>query len=123
MDVVAGANQQHGISIMLRNNDQTGFEDKRSFLIVSSPPALAVADFNGDGLDDVLSGTSAEASPKVLIGESLLSEGSHSLTKTTVAELRGRPFGLNDIQAADLNGDGHPDMVVVGVGFVYVLLN
>lgn len=73
--------------------------------------ALWVADFNGDGSDDIVMGHSD--TPQAFGVNVYLSEdGSGKNWKKIVVDAGG--MATEDIEVADLNGDGRPDIVAGG---------
>ncbi len=86
----------------------------------SHPTAVAVADFNGDGQDDIVTandGVQGVTVPSVTV---LISNaiGSYGLEQTfpTLSDTQDidQPTA---VVAADFDGDGHPDIVVAKPGF------
>lgn len=67
--------------------------------------ALAFADVNGDGYDDVIAGADAYDEALVFMGPDL------ALTSRLQSECDG-PFGYSVANAGDVNGDGYDDVVV-----------
>lgn len=81
-------------------------------LLSTEGPALAVADVNGDGLDDIYAG-GAKWQP----GRLLLQQQNGAFTAASVPALVADSMS-EDVDAAffDANGDGHPDLFVVSAG-------
>ncbi|HSH01788.1 MAG TPA: VCBS repeat-containing protein [Anaerolineae bacterium] len=78
---------------------------------------LATADFNGDGLIDIVTGNNESATaPNILY----TNKGNNTFTPTN---LPGSPQRTITIAAADLNGDGSPDIVAGNYGENAVYLN
>ena len=81
-------------------------------LLSTEGPALAVADVNGDGLDDVFVGGA-----KWQAGTLYLQQQSGRFVATVQPALQADSLS-EDVDAAffDANGDGHPDLVVASGG-------
>lgn len=71
----------------------------------SRPFAVAVADVNGDGKLDVLTANSGTGTAGVLLGTGT---GSFNTVRTSSTGPASQPLGL---AVADVNGDGHPDLL------------
>lgn len=84
-------------------------------LVSTEGPALAVADVNGDGLDDMFIGGAKGQPGKLLIQQrngSFVSVSEKEFAKDSLSEDVGAVF-------FDANGDGHPDLYVVSGGNEY----
>lgn len=68
------------------------------------PVAAAVADFNGDGLSDIVSANRNDKNVSVLLGKG---DGTFAAANTFAVG-----DGAADVASADLNGDGQADLVV-----------
>lgn len=91
---------------VLPNNGSGGFGAPLAFPAAANAAALAIADFNGDGNADVAVADGASATNAVSV---LLGNGQGSLG-TAATYLPGQ--FARAIAAADLNNDGHPDLIV-----------
>jgi FG-GAP-like repeat len=111
-----GGTGKSAVAILL--GDGTGrFRVSATYPSGVETTGVTVADFNGDGHDDVAVANNA-GSVKVFFGT-----GKGTLGKTTTYRLPGtNPIS---IAAGDLNGDGHSDLAVAEAigGSVAVLLN
>ena len=82
--------------------------------------ALASDDFNGDGIDDVAA-VSSNSTNEVGV---LLGTGDGQVGARADYAVDVSPGGTsNDVIAADLDGDGNPDLIAAGTYGVSVLLN
>ncbi|MGA2742533.1 MAG: VCBS repeat-containing protein, partial [Bryobacteraceae bacterium] len=81
-----------------------------SLFSVPGATGLAVGDFNGDGNVDVACATLVNGSAAVVL---LLGEGNGQLGSPASIVSEGNPTGIATVTAADLNGDGHLDLVAI----------
>jgi|GEM_PF-898943 len=94
-----------------------------------TPPLLASGDFNGDGTDDFVLAYMAEHNGDIVINLSLFVVGDSLQAISELASARkqsmlidqpqvlrpsGRPLHVFDITAADFNGDGIDEILLVG---------
>lgn len=79
--------------------------------------SVAISDINGDGKSDLLVGNRNSGNIGLLLGNG---DGTF---QPAVTYDSGGPGGPNSITVADLNGDGHPDVLAANTGTVGVLLN
>lgn len=127
-DLVVGNSGSKDVAL-LENESKPGtvkFAPAKLFASGHTPVALAVADFNRDGIPDVVVADNFEGAPS---GFTIL-EGTGKaggLREGGFTELKGDPDG---VAAGDFNGDGYPDLAFTSYegglfpkGAVYVLLN
>ena len=102
------------VSVLLGNGDGT-FQAAVNYT-VGSPQSVAVEDVNGDGHLDLVV---AEQTPFVDV---LLGNGDGTFQPPVVYSSGGAGGGGSSVAIGDVNGDGHPDLVVAGSSGVSVLL-
>jgi hypothetical protein len=104
------------VNVFLGNGDGT-FQPKVNYPVGSGPDALAVADVNGDGKLDLVTGNDTGADVSVLLGN-----GDGTFEAQQKYNAGSFPHWVT---LADLNGDGAPDIAVTNEGgnTVGVLLN
>jgi hypothetical protein len=79
-------------------------------LSVSQPFAVAVADFNGDGIPDLAVGNGANNSVAIFLGNG---DGTFTQAANSPVTVGGIPFS---IAAGDFNLDGIPDLAIANAG-------
>lgn len=112
LDLVVAEADSGMVAVLLGNGDGT-FGPELQFASPGAPISLVVADFNGDGNPDVVAG---------LLGDSFVGQlaffsgdGTGKLGDPATQQNFYLPglFYTNSIVAADLDGDGRPDIVAV----------
>lgn len=99
------------------------FAAQRSFATGDSPAAVVHADVNGDGKPDLIAANSGSDNVSVLLNVTDVSTGVPSFAAQQTFSVNGS--GPSAIAAADMNGDGLPDLIVTNAdsGTIAVLLN
>jgi hypothetical protein len=119
-DLVTGDTQHNTVVVWMNGGHGTYPQMAATFPIVDKPVAVAAADFDGDGKVDVAVATANDNDTiYVLIGKG---DGTFKNPMTYNAEPGGAASAL---VAADMNDDGHPDLVLGcdTVGHVDLLMN
>ncbi len=111
-DLVVANNKSESagtVSVLLGNGDGT-FQWAVNYAVGDSPSSVVVGDFNGDGNADfvVVGGGSTDGYMRVLLGKG---DGTF---KAAVNYAAGE--SPSSVAVGDFNGDGKPDLVVVGGG-------
>jgi len=98
------------------------FQDEQTFTTGPSPFAVISADFNGDGIADVATCNALDNTVSVLLNATAPGANTPDFSTEQPFTVGALPFWLI---AADLDGDGRPDIVTANVNdnSVSVLLN
>ena len=72
---------------------------------------IKVGDVNGDGLPDLIVGTTYQTQSRLYLGD-----GSGGFTEVTSSYLPARPASIGDLELGDVDGDGDLDMVLADWG-------
>ncbi len=110
-DFVAVTRDTNGIQLVLGNGNGT-FQPVRSLAAGDTPKSAAVADLNNDGLDDVIIGNFV-GSLSVYIG--------NRISGLNAQPLKRVPTSIENLIAADLSGDGNPDVATIGEDSIVIL--
>ena len=98
------------------------FAAQQTFATGSIPLSVTAADLNGDGMPDLIVANDASNTVSVLLNTTAPGATTPSFAAQQTFAVGDSPFSVT---AADLNGDGRPDLIVANLGFnsVSVLLN
>ena len=112
--VLTEVTDQTALPYVHRENEFVDFEREPLIpkLLSTEGPMLAVADVNGDGLDDMFIGGAKDQAGKLLIQQP------NGRFVSTNERLFDADAGSEDVGAVffDADGDGHPDLYVVSGG-------
>jgi predicted dehydrogenase len=105
LDIVT-ANTGGTVSVLLGNGNGT-FQAATNISVGSGtyPASVAVADLNGDGKLDLVTANNGDSANTVSV---LLGNGNGTFKAATNFAIGTEPVG---VAVADLNGDGHPDLI------------
>jgi hypothetical protein len=111
-----GSKSPSNVSVLLGNGDGT-FQPQRTFAVDGPPDDVVVADVNGDGIPDIITGNKWGTGPKSVANVSVLlgtGDGTFQLQQSFAIS---SSVNVNvTLAVADLNGDGIPDLVTNAFG-------
>jgi len=115
--IVADITDRTKLTFVHHENDYVDFDRERLMpkMLSTEGPLMAVADVNGDGLDDIFIGGAKDQASAILIQQadgSFVKSNEKLLAQDSVSEDIGAVF-------FDANGDGHPDLYVATGGSEY----
>jgi len=115
--IVADITDRTKLPFMHHENDYVDFDREPLMpkMLSTEGPLMAVADVNGDGLDDIFIGGARDQASAILIQQadgSFVKSNEKLLAQDSVSEDIGAVF-------FDANGDGHPDLYVATGGSEY----
>ena len=98
---------------MLLGNGDGSFRPRVDLAVGGAPRAVAVGDFNGDGLLDVVTAQQLNDTVSVLLGH-----GDGTFARPLVFAASGQDFTPSSLAVGDVNGDGRPDLVIKSISFL-----
>jgi hypothetical protein len=111
-DLIVANSASNTVSVLLNTtapgSTSLSFAAPQPFAVGLSPHALVVADVNGDGKPDLIVTNKRDNTVSVLLNTA---PGSTSLSFAAQVPVAAGS-GLASVAVADVNGDGHPDLVV-----------
>ena len=116
-DLIIADSNEGAVSVLMNTTAPgatvASFGPAQSFAVggggLSSPESVAVADFNGDGKPDLAVANYGYGNVSVLLNTTAPGATTASFT-TEVSFNTG--MGSRAVTTADLNGDGHPDLII-----------
>ena len=124
LDLATGNNVDNSVSVFLGNGDGTFTAAPMPTALFDRPTSIAVADFNGDGIPDMAVVNYSYVNAAQNSSTMLIGNGDGTFTFAGYAGINNQSQGWPGSQdnpdivvAADMNGDGIPDVVMVDGGY------
>ncbi|HSZ57081.1 MAG TPA: FG-GAP-like repeat-containing protein, partial [Tepidisphaeraceae bacterium] len=114
-DLIVANSRSNDVSVLLGNGNGT-FKPQVTYATGAGPSSIAVANLNGDGYPDLVVTNSGGHGYYSTPGDtvSVLLNNGDGTFKPQQELTTG--YGPSSVAIADLNGDGHPDLVVTNFG-------
>jgi predicted short-subunit dehydrogenase-like oxidoreductase (DUF2520 family) len=125
-DLVANNISTNMVAVLLNQTapgaGAPSFAPAASFVVGNDPAAVSVADVNGDGRPDLVATNRGDGNVSILLNTTAPGTAPPSFIP---AGTFATDFAPQSVVAADVNGDGRPDLLVAAAGStnVSVLLN
>jgi hypothetical protein len=113
-----------GLTVLLGNGDGT-FQSPSTYYAVGGyqPLAVAVADFNGDGIADLIALNQSTSGVGPILISVYLGLGNGTFQNALISQTGGAPYGEGySLGVGDFNGDGIPDIAMLGYNTLYVFI-
>jgi len=111
--LIAGSITRGQRDLIIRGGDPFVFEPLSGLRPGAQVRALALADFDGDGLDDVAVGYVANEAEQWRSGIDLVLRRADSRVERRTIVVEPGAFGVTALGTGDLDGDGRPDLVAL----------
>src|SRR5208282_3636276 len=96
----------YGVTLLMAS-DRGGFQEPATYSVGNEPSAVALGDFNGDGILDMAVANATSNTISILLGNG---DGTFTAAATLAAA------GPGAVIVADFNGDGKLDLAVSNSG-------